>query len=351
MKKNVPFLAAGLLIFLLSFNSGCGHKGQLLEPVPRKPQTVNDLRIVQQGANLIFTWSGPLSYLSGAPLEISRVEIRVLEIKGEETLEKKSPAFFLKYSRPLSELQIGRLEAGLNRAQLNLDLNKAIGRKFLFGLQVRGKKGGWSEISNLVEIQPDVLPSAPVSLRAEVSQDRILLCWQAPASHLDGQPLTEKIYYNLYRAENGDFILLTPRPLEETIFADRDFSFGRSYRYLVRAAKVRGGELREGADSEILEVKAEDVFPPEAPDGVRAVLGEEGVALSWLPNSEKDLAGYRVYRWREGETGPVLLTLDHLTAPVFLDRSVEKQALYVYSIRAVDNSGNESPPAKIQVKT
>lgn len=351
MKKNVPSLAACLLIFLLSLISSCGHKGQLQEPVPRRPQAVRDLRIIQRGAMLIFTWSGPWSYLSGEPLEISGVEIRVLELKGEESSEKRSPTFFLKYSRRLSELGIGRLEAGRNRARLNLDLNKAARRKFIFGLQVKGKKGDWSEISNLVEIQPEVLPAAPSGLRAEVSEERILLSWEAPASNLDGRPLTEKIYYNLYRVEDGDFRLLNSLPLEETAFADRDFSFGRTYRYLVRAAVVREGEVREGADPDILEVRAEDVFPPGAPEDIRSVSGEEGVALSWLPNPEKDLAGYRVYRWQGGEAGPVLLTPDLLTAPVFLDRSVAKQALYVYSIRAVDKSGNESPPAKIQVKT
>ncbi|MGQ9800654.1 MAG: fibronectin type III domain-containing protein [Candidatus Saccharicenans sp.] len=351
MKKIFPPLASCLLILLLSLNSGCGHKGQLQEPVPRKPQAVRDLRIIQQGARLIFTWSGPLSYLSGAPLEIARVEIRALEIKGEETSEKRSPAFFLKYSRPLPELRLGQLEAGIDRASLSLDLNQAAGRKFLFGLLVRGKKGGWSDLSNLVAIQPEVLPAAPLELRAEIGQDRIVLSWEAPPSYLDGRPLTEKVYYNLYRAEDGDFRLLNRLPLGEAIFTDLDFSFGRTYRYLVRAAVVRGGELREGSDPEILVVRAEDEFPPGAPAGVRAVAGEEGVALSWLPNSEKDLAGYRVYRWREGEAGPVTLTPDLLTVPVFLDRSVEKQALYVYSIKAVDKSGNESPPAKIQVKT
>lgn len=351
MRKNVPPLALSLLIFLISLNSGCGHQGQLQEPVPRKPQAVRDLRIIQQGLMLFFTWSSPQSYLNGAPLDIARVEIRALEIKGEETSGKRSPSFFLKYSRPLSELGLGRLETGLNRAVLKLDLHQAVGRKFLFGLQVRGKKGSWSEVSNLVEIQPEILPAAPIDLRAEVDENRILLSWKAPSSNLDGQLLTEKIYYNIYRIEDGNLRLLTPLPLEETVFADREFSFGLTYRYLVRAVVARGGELREGADPEILEVRAEDVFPPGTPDGIRAVSGEEGVALSWLPNLEKDLAGYRVYRWQEDGAGPVLLTPDLLTAPVFIDRSVEKQALYVYSIRAVDRCGNESPPAKIQVKT
>lgn len=350
MKKNVPLLSLCLLIFFLSLHFSCGHQGQLQEPVPRRPQAVRDLKIIQQGSMLIFTWTGPLSYLSGAPLDIAGVEIRAVEIRGEVTSEKKSPSFFLKYSRPLSELGLGQLQAGLNRAVLNLDLQLTAGRKFLFGLQVRGKKGGWSEISNLVEIQPEILPAAPLDLRAEVDETRILLSWQAPVSNLDGQPLREKVFYNIYRVEYGNLKLLTPLPIEETVFADRDFSFGQTYSYLVRAVSARGGEFREGADPEILRVRVEDIFPPGVPDGLKAVAGREGVALSWLPNPEKDLAGYRVYRRQEGGAGEVLLTPDLLTVPVFLDRSVEKQALYVYSIRAVDKAGNESSPAKIQVR-
>src|SRR6185503_7293648 len=36
--------------------------------------------------------------------------------------------------------------------------------------------------------------------------------------------------------------------------------------------------------------------PPAAPTGLAAVAGDGSVALSWNPNTEPDLTGYRLYR-------------------------------------------------------
>src|SRR5262249_13977282 len=42
-------------------------------------------------------------------------------------------------------------------------------------------------------------------------------------------------------------------------------------------------------------VSPRDVNPPAAPRGVVSVTGDGTVYLSWLANTESDLAGYRVY--------------------------------------------------------
>ncbi|MCX8159684.1 MAG: fibronectin type III domain-containing protein [Candidatus Saccharicenans sp.] len=352
MKKNVLVIGACLLIF---FNSGCGRKGPLQEPVPRIPQAVSDFRAVQQGPCLIFSWTVPASYLDGTPLELFSVELRAMEVRDQAVPGQKTTdsSFFMKYSRPLAGLAMGRLEVGTNRAVLWLEMDKVSGKNYLFGLRIKGKKGSWSEISNLVAIRPEVLPLPPSGLKAEVGEYLISLSWEPPEVGLDGRPLEEKILYNLYRSQTGEFRLLNEQPLNRTSFEDLDFSFGLAYRYLVRSVVARGGEYRESADSEMLEVKAVDVFPPARPVEVRALSGADGVTISWLPNREKDLAGYRVYRAKEGAAGEeavVLLTPENLTVPTFLDSSVEKNTGYVYSICAVDNSGNESPPARVKVR-
>jgi len=351
MKKNALVIAALLLAL---FNSACGRKGPLREPVPRVPQAIFDFRAVQQGERLIFTWTEPASYLDGTSLEASVAEIRVMEVKDEGPSGQKAAVSFMKYSRPLAELNLGKLEAGKNRTVLRLDLEKVTGKNYLFGLRTKGKKGGWSEISNLVSVRPEILPLPPSGLRAEVEEHQISLSWKPPESGLDGRPLTEKVFYNLYREEAGEFRLLNDQPLNRPRFEDLNFSFGLTYRYLVRSLVARGGEYRESADSEILEVRAADVFPPATPAEVRAMCGTDGVTISWLPNRENDLAGYRVYRAREGIAGTeatVLLTPENLAVPVFLDSSVEKNTGYVYSICAVDKFGNESLPARVKVKT
>ncbi|NPV82753.1 MAG: fibronectin type III domain-containing protein [Candidatus Aminicenantes bacterium] len=351
MKKNALVVAALLLAL---FNSACGRKGPLLEPVPRVPQAVSDFRVVQQGESLIFTWTEPASYLDGTPLGESSAEIRVMKLKDEGISGKKALDSFMKYSRPLAGLNLGKLDVGTNRAVLRLDMGKVAGKNYLFGLRTKGKKGGWSEISNLVSIRLEILPLPPSGLRAQVEERQISLSWEPPEIGLDGRPLTEKVFYNLYREEAGGFRLLNDQPLARTRFEDLNFSFGLTYRYLVRSVVARGGEYRESADSEILEVTAADVFPPATPAEVRILSGADGVTISWLPNRENDLAGYRVYRAREvasGEEAAVLLTPENLAVPVFLDGSVEKNTSYVYSICAVDKFGNESLPARVKVKT
>lgn len=351
MKKNVLVVAALLLTL---FNYACGRKGPLREPVPRVPQAVSDFRVVQQGPSLIFTWTEPDSYLDGSPLGASSAEIRAMEVKDDGAPEHNASGSFMKYSRPLAELDLGRLDVGTNRALLRLVMGKVAGKNYLFGLRTKGNKGGWSEISNLVSVRPEILPLPPSGLRAEVEEYRISLSWEPPKSGQDGRPLAEKVFYNLYREEAGELRLLNDQPLTRTRFEDLNFSFGLTYRYLVRSVVDRGGEYRESADSEILEVKAADVFPPATPAEVRALRGTDGVTISWLPNRENDLAGYRVYRAREVESGEesrLLLTPENLAVPVFLDSSVEKNTGYVYSICAVDKFGNESLPARVKVKT
>ena len=50
------------------------------------------------------------------------------------------------------------------------------------------------------------------------------------------------------------------------------------------------------AASAAVQVTPTDLIPPAAPTGLTAVPGDGQVTLSWTPNSETDLASYRVLR-------------------------------------------------------
>ena len=347
MKEKILILA---VLWLMLINTGCGRKGALQDPVPRIPQAVNDLRIVQHGSQLLFRWTPPVSYLNGRPLQVAAVEIMALELKSGESSKNRLEVIFRQNSKSITELNLGQLELGRETATLNLNLARVADKILVFGLRVKGEKGGWSGFSNLVQFRPESVPLPPSELQAQVQEDRILLSWKAPETGLDGKILTKKVVYNLYRDSGQGFELLTGSPLSETFFEDRSFLFGQKYRYSVRAALAEAPGLKESADSEVLELLPVDKFPPSPPAEVTAVAGSEGVALSWLPNQEKDLAGYLVIRSESGSE-EILLTRELLTAPVFNDLSVEKNRLYVYSIKAVDKAGNESPPTRIKVRT
>jgi hypothetical protein len=85
-----------------------------------------------------------------------------------------------------------------------------------------------------------------------------------------------------------------------------------------------------------------DTAPPVAPVGL-AVDNETGdlVQITWSPNAEPDLAGYRVYR-SHGEDGPFSqVSVRMLVCPWFYEH-VSPMETACFKVTAVDLSGNES---------
>ena len=81
-----------------------------------------------------------------------------------------------------------------------------------------------------------------------------------------------------------------------------------------------------------------DTTPPAIPTGLAATAGTGSVTLTWSPNAESDLAGYRVYR--NGAASPLNSTL--LTGASYADSALTNGITYSYAVTAVDTSGNES---------
>ncbi|MFH0778246.1 MAG: fibronectin type III domain-containing protein [Candidatus Eisenbacteria bacterium] len=87
-----------------------------------------------------------------------------------------------------------------------------------------------------------------------------------------------------------------------------------------------------------------DVFvdntPPQAPRGVFTVTGDGEVDIYWVPNSEPDLAGYRVY-WNDEPTGYYEFMAATSSAH-YKDTDVVNGTTYYYAVSAFDREGNES---------
>jgi hypothetical protein len=84
-----------------------------------------------------------------------------------------------------------------------------------------------------------------------------------------------------------------------------------------------------------------DLNPPAEPQAVRTVTGDGRVTLSWVRNTEPDLAGYRVYRGTTGYDGP-FLPLGTTTSLGWVDETVTNGTTYYYAVSAYDQAGNES---------
>ncbi len=110
-------------------------------------------------------------------------------------------------------------------------------------------------------------------------------------------------------------------------------------RVLAALAVVAG--LAVGCDSDDDVIVAPDVVPPEAPQAVVTVTGDQRVTISWVRNTDPDLAGYRVFRGTTGYEGP-FDPLATTGSTSWVDLAVVNGTTYYYAVAAYDDAGNES---------
>ncbi len=88
-----------------------------------------------------------------------------------------------------------------------------------------------------------------------------------------------------------------------------------------------------------------DDSAPAAPTGLQASYdpAAQSTTVSWDPNTEPDLAGYRLYRrLAESEEWTLVSGATPLTATFTTDPLPPTGDVYAYAVRAVDQAGNES---------
>ena len=84
-----------------------------------------------------------------------------------------------------------------------------------------------------------------------------------------------------------------------------------------------------------------DNEPPAVPRGVRTITGDEQVIIEWYPNGEYDLAGYQVWRGRDGINFDNLADVSQ-NATRYTDTTPRNGETYYYAVSAYDVEGNES---------
>ncbi len=83
-----------------------------------------------------------------------------------------------------------------------------------------------------------------------------------------------------------------------------------------------------------------DGTPPAPPRGLRALALDNTVELTWLPNTEPDVAGYRV--WVSGRLNGRYEMIGKTTGTDFIDYGARNGGTYYYGVTAYDFDGNES---------
>jgi hypothetical protein len=355
MKKFITVFFA--TIFVLPFFS-CGKKGDILPPLIRFPQAVENFQVAQKADQIILTWKNPIAYEDGSALAmIERIEIWILEesaAQGTGAAEMPVEEFQQKASIhttiPEDQIQDYLAQEGDYEGQMlfahRFSGKAYLSKRYTYGIRVKDKKR-FSPFSVLMSLKPMVLPFPPAEVSATVFADRIEVQWNPPVKNLDQSTPSNVEGYNIYRsAEEENFQRLNVTLVKDDKYSDKNFEYDRKYTYFVRASATAAMPYLESEDSEKIEISPRDTFAPAAPKGLISVAGQDVLSITWDANTENDLDGYRVWRREEGTAEFQLLTPEAIKENAYNDRAVKKGTTYMYIVTALDKSGNESKRSK-----
>jgi fibronectin type 3 domain-containing protein len=298
------------IFVLVLFVTGCGKEASPLPPFIRIPEAVKDLKAAQTGHTLILTWTNPAKNIDGsAATNLARVQIRSDDM-------------------PIATLSVN---APAQAQSDSIALDSTLDVRRTFTLVVDTTQGKKSQPSNVATITPVEVPGPVSNLRAIVDQRRIMLEWGKPVEHPE--------LADAYMVVRTD-MPAEPQTVPDTRYDDPQYEPGKTVTYQVFAVRNVRETAVPGVGPESLTVKIEDKTPPRIPSGLEIVQSDTGIYLTWDPNLETDLAGYRIFRSESANGYFRAISERVISTNAFFDPSYRPGQYYRLS--AVDELGNES---------
>jgi hypothetical protein len=358
-----------VLLLAVVCAGGCGWPGPPLPPSLQLPKPINDLRATRKGNNVTLTWTVPARTTEGqiihrqGPTRICRnIGATVSECAnpvGEVAPQAAMPA--TKEGKPVTGSFTNTLAAALMQQNPTAILTYAV-----TALNDFGRTAG---LSNQVQVPAAPTLPPPANFRGEVNRDGMLLSWSCPV--VANIPSLE-FFLRIYRQKEGaKAVKLADVDLKNCMeggdrgsFDDRTLEWEQSYTYRATAVsqlslgkkeecppnedsgvQCRATAEVEGEDTPEVKIFAHDIYPPSVPAGLQAVASGVGqppfIDLIWSPVAEVDLAGYNLYRRKQGGAA-VKINSELVKVPAYRDSDVKTGLRYSYSVTSVDARGNES---------
>jgi hypothetical protein len=372
--------AAALAGILLAACAGCANPGPPLPPSLKLPAVVetDGLTATRVGDAVALHWTTP-THTTDKLLIAGPVTAVVCRNSPSDTPSAVHAS--TKAARPpCTEVKRLAVSPGPSDAvdTLPTPLTLGLPRPLVYRVELLNAVGRTAGPSTAVYAAAGEVPPPIQDFHADSTKPGVLLRWRQQAGSGEAVELERTTLEAPQPAQaaataartNGLPSGLTGKAKEPVVvrFAagntdvggtlDRTVQLSRTYTYTaqrVRSAMASNNQMLElrSAPTAAVTVAVRDVFPPEVPAGLVAVPGFAGegevrkpaIDLSWDPDVEPRVSGYRVYR-REGDSAAwQRLTAELVPSAAYRDAAVVAGHTYTYRVTAVSDAGNESAPS------
>ena len=202
-------------------------------------------------------------------------------------------------------------------------------------------KGGYESLPSLngQGLAKDATPpEVPSGLAADVVNAEVNLHWS-------GVQAEDLLGYRIYRTmsvNDQDWALLNNDPAPALAHIDVLQKNLSRHPYYYRVTSV-DTHFNESEPSDFVKIQLPDVTPPKSPSITSSSVREGQVALTWSQIQVYDLAGFNVYRQVDGQK--IKVSQDLLIHSSFVDAKPPVDIPIIYTVVAVDETGNESDPS------
>ncbi|MEP6569116.1 MAG: hypothetical protein ABJC10_05020 [Acidobacteriota bacterium] len=355
-------LAIALLLPAVFLFANCGKRRPPLPPVERVQQRTELLSGVQRGNQVVLSWPAPLRNASNVSVQsIRRIDVYRLAEKPRAPLALTEEEFATR-STLIGSVTYDEIKGG-NDVLTYTDTLELGGEptRLRYAVRYVNAAGQRASFSNFLLLEPAArIAQAPtiITTDKEVSEAAITIAWQPPTANIDGSTPVNLLGYNVYRtaeSESDNGQPLNDTPISGTQYQDRNFRFGETYRYVVRAVSLgtEGGQV-ESLNSNSIAVSPRDTFPPSAPASITVAAAPGRLSIFFPANPEADVVGYNIYRSIDPDLAKEKwnkINAGLLTKTTFQDEKVESGKRYYYYLTAVDQVGNVSPPSEVVSET
>ena len=310
-----------LLPFALTLVA-CGKRRPPLPPVERVPQRTELLSGVQRGNQVILSWPAPRRNANDESVQsIRRIDVYRLAEGVRDPLPLTEEEFSARATLigSVPSEQVLRAADTLSYTD-ELSLKEPV--RLRYAVRYVNAAGQRASFSNFLLIEPAASVSQPPSVNPGpvYQENAIVLRWQAPAANVDDTTPANLLGYNIYRS-----------------------------------ARSQNQPAQTPLNARPVTANPFDIFPPAPPGKVTAAGSSPPprVSIFFPTNTEKDLAGYNLYRSEDPNLPKPWTKLNRnlLDRTTFQDEAVQSGKRYFYYVTAVDNAGNESSPSDTASET